>query len=70
LSNRRFGLKDVRGVDELIGAAIFEMTGTVLSIHIFSVSLIILFDKILLVFGLAPVYNDIVSEFEKRCHQM
>jgi hypothetical protein len=47
------------------------MTGTVLSIHIFSVSLIILFDKILLeVFGLAPVYNDIVSEFEKRCHQM
>jgi hypothetical protein len=46
LSNRRFGLKDVRGVDELIGAAIFEMTGTVLSIHIFSVSLIILFEKI------------------------
>jgi hypothetical protein len=67
LTNRRFGLKDVRGINEFIGA---EMTGRVLSIHIFSGSFNILFDKILIVFGLAPVYNEIVSEFKNRCHQM
>jgi hypothetical protein len=60
LSNRRFGLKDIRKADTKIGAEIFEMTDTILSIHIFSV-INNYFYKILIVFSLAPLYVDIVS---------